>query len=206
LKTNNKPNHAKILPTIASEIDGFPGGFYTLNQNGIVIAQATPLMPMIPDITGFNASQREYFINCQSLQKPVVCNSFLSANRGEQVIVIATPRYDKLGKFIGILDGVVDISSACFSEIAKTISQKFLSKKELVGKTINIFLLDRNNIILGSNLINQYPHGTPQTIFDFMPLPLQSKTGQDGVSSLGYYQGAVDNTPFHIIVTINNEL
>jgi len=150
LKTNSKLRHSKILPRISQEVDGFPGGIYTLNECGVVICQSTPYFPTMPDITGYEAGHKEYFLECQRQQKPIVCNSFRSANRWENILVVAVPRYSIDGQFIGILDAVVDLCSAPFSILAKEVLQT-VPPGSLKGKRLNVYLLDNNHIVLGSN-------------------------------------------------------
>lgn len=191
LKTNTKSRHAKILPKISQEVHCFPGGIYTLDQNGVVIHQATPYFPEMPNITGYAAGHKEYFIECQRKQKPVICNSFTSANRKEEILVIAIPRYDTRGTFIGILDAVIDLSSSPFSEMADSVVAD-ITTATFKGKRVNLYLLDKRHVVLGSN--NDRRIG--RTLGGNTALERTLK-GSDDAQAAGYGAVAsVNGTPF----------
>lgn len=115
MKTNDPQKHIEVLPPIRSLLSIFTGGVYTLDDKGTVVSSA-PI-----NIVGQNYAHREYFRSCQLTLRSVVSNSFDSANRPCRIVVIAVPRYNSEGRFIGILDGVLDVCGANFVEIINDI-------------------------------------------------------------------------------------
>jgi hypothetical protein len=115
LKTNDPQKHIEVLPQIRSLLSPFTGGVYNLDDGGTVVSSA-PI-----NIVGQNYAHREYFRSCCTTLRGVVSNSFDSANRPCRIVVIAVPRYNSEGRFIGILDGVLDVCDANFGDIINDI-------------------------------------------------------------------------------------
>lgn len=115
LRTNDHQRHTEVLPQIRSLLPPFKGGVYNLDDRGTVVSSA-PI-----DIVGQNYAHREYFRSCRARLREVVSNSFDSANRPCRIVVIAVPRYNAEGRFIGILDGVLDVCDANFTDIINDI-------------------------------------------------------------------------------------
>jgi hypothetical protein len=144
LDTAFRTSDAAQLKTALDESsirNAFSGGVYALDADGVVQAQATPNHPEIGNLVGTNFSHREYFIESRRRNKTITTNAFLSANRREMIVVVASPRRDQNGNFIGILDGVLDVSTSDLSEIAQQVHD---SGKE----RIELFLLDDAGIVL----------------------------------------------------------
>ena len=152
LQTNDVAGHAQVILQLSRMTDTYPGGIYSLNETGVVLYHETPLFPQM-NIRGFNASQREYFTLCRDGRRPVTSNSFRSADRSEDILVIAVPRLDGSGNFIGILDGVIDISKAPFSRVSLELTRAVTNTK-LQGFSIHLVLLDRRSMVLGSNIVS----------------------------------------------------
>jgi hypothetical protein len=115
LKTNDHQKHVEVLPQICSLLSPFTGGVYNLDDGGTVVSSA-PI-----NIVGQNYAHREYFRLCHATLRGVVSNSFDSANRPCRIVVVAVPRYNLEGRFIGILDGVIDVCDANFIDIINDI-------------------------------------------------------------------------------------
>jgi len=141
LRSNDGSLHKPDLMVLARASD-FPGGVYTLNERGIILAQATPNYPMMDDLRGLNFSHREYFVQCQKRNRSITTNSFMSANRNELIVVLATPRTGGDGSFLGILDGVVDVGTSPLSAIAQRIT---------TNRHVDLYLIDTNGVVLASN-------------------------------------------------------
>jgi hypothetical protein len=150
LRTNDPREHAKVLPALACEEKTYPGGVYVLDGRGVVLYHCTPRHPQM-NIVNYNAGHREYFKHCSSRLRPVVCNSFRSADRDEDILVLAVPRRDPAGDFIGILDGVVDVSTAPFGDIAERVLADFADPEGIAGHSVTLLLLDERSVVLGSN-------------------------------------------------------
>jgi len=147
LRSNNLDEHRKTIINLATSGD-FPGGIYTLDSKGIVIAQATPNYPNMKPLSGEDYSGREYFKECQRQMGPVTTHAFLSGggNRNKQIVVLAVPRTNDNGLFIGILNGVVDLDSSSLTAFAvETVS----SRQE---SNVNLFLVDSMGVVLASNI------------------------------------------------------
>jgi hypothetical protein len=150
LRTNNPRAHERVLPKVAQQQEKYPGGVYSLNELGVVLCHSTPRHPDM-NIVNYNASHRDYFKECMSQLRPIVCNSFRSANRPEDILVIAVPRFDNAGNFIGILDAVTDVSTAPFDEMASQVLGDLACAEELSGHRVTLLLLDQRSVVLGSN-------------------------------------------------------
>jgi hypothetical protein len=151
LKSQSREQHLEALMRFNSEVSDYKGGLYTLDNDGHVIAQFTPECPDMPPVTGSRA-HTDYFLDCVSKKKPIVCNAMDSAQRNQKILVIAAPRYDTSGIFAGILDGVMDIASAPFSTIAKSTVHDVASKSSVLSaKAVRLVLFDGKHQILGSN-------------------------------------------------------
>jgi hypothetical protein len=150
LRTNDPAAHEQVVRALAQAVDKYPGGVYTLDEKGVVLYHSTPLKPTM-HIVGFNASEREYFKECSSRLQPVVCNSFRSADRDKDILVMAVPRRNKAGEFVGILDAVTDIVLAPFSNIADRVVADLSAPTEIGGRRLVLLLLDQQSVVLGSN-------------------------------------------------------
>lgn len=115
LRTNDHLKHVELLPQICSLLSPFTGGIYNLDEGGTVVS-SSPI-----NIVGQNYAHREYFRLCRATLRGVVSNSFDSANRPCRIVVVAVPRYNSEGRFIGILDGVIDVCDANFIDIINDI-------------------------------------------------------------------------------------
>ena len=115
LKTNDLQRHVEVLPQICALLSPFTGGVYNLDDTGTVVSSA-PI-----NIVGQNYAHREYFRLCRTTLRGVVSNSFDSANRPCRIVVLAVPRHNSEGQFIGILDGVIDVCDANFRDIISDI-------------------------------------------------------------------------------------
>lgn len=115
LKTNDPHKHIEVLPQICSRLSQFTGGIYNLDDGGTVVSSA-PI-----NIVGQNYAHRDYFRSCRAVLRGIVSNSFDSANRPCRIVVVAVPRYNSEGRFIGILDGVLDVCDANFADIINDI-------------------------------------------------------------------------------------
>lgn len=141
LRSNEDDGHRPELMTLA-KLREFSGGVYTLNERGIILAQATPNYPDMDDLRGMNFSHREYFVECRRRNAPVTTNSFQSANRNELIIVLAAPRHGQDGAFIGIVDAVVDVGTSPLSSIAQRLT---------ATSDVHLYLIDANGIVLASS-------------------------------------------------------
>lgn len=167
----------------------FHGGVYALDEKGIMLAQSTPNHPSMKDLTGNDFSYRSYFIDSHRYNKTIVTNVFLSANRKEQIVVIASPRQNKAGEFIGIIDGVLDVATSGFSAIAEEIHN---SKKYGI---VDLYLLDDIGIVIASN--NKLEIAKP-----FINIGLFNRFRHNSPSKIDLIQtthSQVYNTPYHVL-------
>lgn len=148
LTENQSLQHVFVLERIALSMPEFRGGVYTLDAKGTVLAQSVPAFPEMPDIAGYEAGHRPYFTDCQRLQRPIITDSFTSADRNEEIIVIAVPRYSPEGHFIGILDAVIDISSTPLSPLA---AEALAEARVDDGQPLRLYLLDREDVVIGTS-------------------------------------------------------
>jgi hypothetical protein len=152
LRTNDPRAHDRVIPAVAlRDEEKYPGGVYSLDERGVVFYHSKPRHHEQMNIVGFDASEREYFKDCASQLRPVVSNSFRSANRAEDILVIAVPRSDDAGNFIGILDAVVDVSRAPFGVLAEQVLTDITESGELSGYHVALLLLDQRSLVLGSS-------------------------------------------------------
>lgn len=196
LRINDRRSHEHVLAHLAKAEDNYPGGVYTLDSTGVVLCHSTPRYPGM-NIVNYNAGHREYFRECSSRLSPVVCNSFRSANRAEEILVLAVPRRDDTGAFIGILDAVIDVSSAPFGRMAEAVRAEVFPAQS-AGHRATLLLLDQHSVVLGSNeqqLIGKNLGGHA-VITD-----LDSSRGvPDGPTSSGHGVARhVDGTPFIVV-------
>jgi hypothetical protein len=140
-----------VIEQIAHEVSGFPGGIYVINE-AKVSAQHTPHAVEVPDIGGYEVTARPYYIDCKRYMKTITSNAFLSANRDKIILVVATPRFDHNDRFIGILDGVIDIVSAPFSGMAREALKN--SGWQGPFDQLRAILIDKYDVLIGSS------HGT----------------------------------------------
>ncbi|MCP5050630.1 MAG: hypothetical protein GY940_25935 [bacterium] len=141
LKKNDTDVHTGLFPKLTPILSPFKkGGLYTLDENGIIISS----FPI--NIVGQDYSHREYFKLCKELKKPVVSNSFDSANRDKKILVVAVPRYDEHNKFIGILDGVIDIEDSDMKDILGE-----MARTPGAQPNIKSFVIDEEYTVVGSN-------------------------------------------------------
>ena len=96
----NAGSHANALSAVAASIDGFPGGFYTLDEKGRVVDHLVANHPEM-DIRGYNASQREYFIEIRRLHRPIISNCIRSADRRYGYSRSSRPPLRRLWSFRG---------------------------------------------------------------------------------------------------------
>lgn len=189
----NKNLHTEALSAIAARIEGFPGGFYTLDENGVVIDHWVPYYPKM-DIRGYDASQREYFLECQRLHGAVVSNAIRSTDRNIDILVVAVPRYQDSGHFIGILDAVVDIPAAPFSALAVSAESSIDLKDDLGGQVL-LYFVDGTGKILGSN---SGPEILGKSVFQFAPQVIFAADGFGFSAGIGEKRN-VAGTPFSVI-------
>lgn len=189
----NKNLHTESLLAIAASVDGFPGGFYTLDENGIVIDHLVPHHPKM-DIRGYDASQREYFLECERLHRPVVSNAIRSANRNTDILVVAVPRYQDSGHFVGVLDAVVDVASAPFSELAVSAEACIEIKEDLEGQVL-LYFVDGRGVILGSNSALEI---LGKSVFQFAPQVTLAAEGFVFSAGIGEKR-SIAGTPFSVI-------
>jgi hypothetical protein len=146
LRYDEREAHLDALDRLALSMPEFGGGVYSLDAHGVVIAQSAPAYPDLPDIQGYDAGHREYFVECQRHQRPVVTSSFTSADRREEIIVLAVPRRSPAGHFIGILDAVVDVSSTPFSSLATASVPE-----SLIERGLELHLIDARGVVIGTS-------------------------------------------------------
>lgn len=149
LQTNTVAKMRRVLQDVRKELGPAFNGVYVLNEKGLVIEHEAP--PGV-DIRGrFDASERDYFKSCMSEMGPVVCDSFESADRKVEILVVAVPRAGKRSSFIGILDAVIDVPRAPFSRMATETVQAspLLEQPRIAG--VRLLLMDSAAIVLGSS-------------------------------------------------------
>ncbi len=199
LNCEDSARQKACLMVIASQVDGFPGGVYALDAGATVRAQHTPRAPSVPNIAGhYIASEREYFKECRQLLRPIVSNAFSSANRPVEILVVAVPRFNKSGEFIGILDGVIDIVSSPFSAMAREALRGFTFPDHVKPKSMRLLLIDENKRILASS----HTHVDGKSSVSENPVVLRLCYGIQGNLSYSCGEGAiacVEGTPFFVI-------
>lgn len=197
-RTNDPKRVSRALKELYRELTEVPGGVYALADSGVVIGQYSPDAPTVGNIVGFQARERDYFRMCLHATHPVVSNAFQSANRGKEILVLATRRRSAQDSaFIGILDAVVDIDLAPFSRMAAAAKAGAASDR--------LLLLDANLRVIGSS------EG-----------PVDGKSGEAGNPVVAALHGglrhradfasplgaivAVADTPFFVVACRNVEL
>ncbi len=148
LRKQDPAMQRSVLERIAREVDGFPGGIYVINHDE-VSAQYTPLAPDVPNISGYKVTQRPYYESCTEQLRPIVSDAFDSADRHVRILVLAVPRFDDAGQFIGILDGVIDIVRAPFCEMAKQALKAGASG--MSDPKLRLVLIDGFRNVIGSS-------------------------------------------------------
>ena len=199
LRSNDKSRLAEALPVVAAEIErvaprtDFPGGIYVLDQAGVVLQQFVPLVTSMPDITGYHAGHKDYFTQCHETMGPVVCDSFTSANRKREILVLAVPRVDEHAGFVGILDAVVDVADAPFGDFAAASATGF-ELDHNTGKALRLMLIDTRGIVLGA--LEPAMAGRGYQGHPLVALLLQGGAGHQ----TGYgHRAAVLGTPFQVL-------
>jgi hypothetical protein len=143
------------LPSVADEIEkvalraDFPGGFYVIDRAGLVIHQFVPLVAQMPNIRGYDVAHKDYFTRCRDEMRAIVSSSFTSANRAKEILVLAAPRVNDAGEFLGILDAVVDVRDSPFSDLAAEVASVF-ETDAATGRRLTLALVDERLIILGA--------------------------------------------------------
>ena len=127
----------------------FRGGVYCLRNDGLVLSHHVPHDPSVDIRMRYNASKRDYFQDSLESKEPLVSNSFKSADREKNIIVVAVPRFDSEKNWLGILDAVVDLPDAPFNDIASEVGGRHRIDNE-TGKKLELLLLDENARVLGS--------------------------------------------------------
>lgn len=153
MKSNRYQEHLSALEELASILGSSFNGVYTLDASGLVLEHVAPISNAIR--LKYNASEREYFRECLRRKGPIVCNIVHSADRAIDIVVLAAPRFDENQKLIGIVDAVVDIPSAPFSELAArvkiSIKQDYEARHSRPLKTrFKLLLIDEAAAILGA--------------------------------------------------------
>lgn len=199
LRTNDPAALDSAIMQVCAALEGinprteFRGGFYCLRDDGLVLAHHVPHFPKVNIRMKFNAFEREYFQRSIAARGPVVCNSFLSADRKNDIIVIAVPRYDVDGKWLGILDAVIDVSDAPFSDIISRLAGSFERDPE-TGRNFEVVLLDENAKVLGS--LKEHRKGRS---FDGHPDYHALRAGMSGPAAGYGCITEVAGTPFHVV-------
>jgi hypothetical protein len=142
-----------VLENMDREIRGFDGGFYVIDEAvvvgqdppaPVVVAQYTPRAVGCQDLRGhYVVNQRPYYEPCVRTGGPYVSDSMLSGNRPVHILVVGVSRFDDQGRFIGILDGVIDVHTAPFSAMAKDALRG--------NRSTRLVLLDREDVVIGSS-------------------------------------------------------
>lgn len=153
MRSNQYADHLSALEELASRLGNSFNGVYTLDATGLVLEHVAPISNAIR--LKYNASEREYFKECLKRKGPIVCNIVHSADRAVDIVVLAAPRFDENQKLIGIVDAVVDIPSAPFSEFAThvkiAIKQDFEARHSRPLRTrFKLLLVDEAASILGA--------------------------------------------------------
>jgi hypothetical protein len=193
LRGNDKAAHAEALRMLWPLLEkNFPGGLYTLDADGVVIHPYAPLFPEMADITGYKAGFKPYFTTCRDTLAPCTADSFTSADRREEIVVVAVPRFDEGGRFIGILDAVIDLSSAPFSKMADAVAATGLALE--VDTHPQLYLLDRREIVLGSTRHDRV--GKSFAGYDVIEYLLSETDPDPRLSRFGAVD-YVEGTPYH---------
>lgn len=186
-RNNDKEELYTSLTTLCAG-NTFPGGCYALDENGKVITHYTPNFPSM-NIIGQDYSHRPYFKNSRDTGKIVLSNTFVSGNRQKKIIVIAAPRRNLSGMFIGIVDGVIDIAKSELSDTAIRISQSQANGQ------VDIYLLDDNGVVMASSLNEKVTN----TFFDTKLFYDYKHNLISSESSLNTAYRKIINTPYHIL-------
>jgi hypothetical protein len=153
----SNPQYESAFKHLVENIDGFPGGYYLLNEEGTVVHHFTPNFPKVK-IVGYNAYERPYFEACHRTLMPIVSNQILSTDRHVNILVAAVPRFDREKNFKGIFDAVIDLPSAPFSEMALSAVDHLMKSSSLSTRNANrilLSLIDEQGFVLGCNNLNR---------------------------------------------------
>lgn len=149
MQANDGESHLRVLRKIQNILPAFGGGVYTLDAAGTIVS-SSPV-----DIDGINFAHREYFQQCSTSLQPVISNSFDSADRrsspgqrtrARRIVVVAVPRYGPEGRFVGILDAVLDVGNSLFAGI---IDDALRGPHACDGLVISV--IDESDIVIASS-------------------------------------------------------
>ena len=140
-RNNNAMKHQKAIKNIQSLFPAFTGGIYSLDENGVLLASHP-----IDIIGGPPYNHRQYFKDAKKTGNFVISDCFDSGNRENKIVVLAAPRFDKSGNFIGILDIVLDTEKLLLCNILSETQKHYPADQQL-----SMVLLDRNKQIIGSS-------------------------------------------------------
>ncbi|HEV7506230.1 MAG TPA: hypothetical protein VGS07_15090 [Thermoanaerobaculia bacterium] len=191
LQRNDVAGHESALSKIATVLQEFSGGVYILDENGKVLSSS-------PDIRGEKYGHREYFRLCKSRLKSVVSNSFDSANREQPIVVVAVPRFDSNGTFLGILDAVLDIYASPLDAVIQPVVMNPPTRTDA-----QLLLVDQRRVVIASNtpdLAGKNVGGHPVigTLLGSQEFP----SSEEIAGFYGQYAAAaftVNHTPFKLI-------
>ena len=195
LRKQDPAMQQSVLERIAREVDGFPGGIYAINDDE-VSAQYTPLARDVPNIAGYKVTQRPYYEACTEQLRPIVSDALDSANRHVRILVLAVPRFDDAGQFLGILDGVIDVVRAPFCEMARQALKAGASG--MSSPKLRLVLIDGLLNVIGAS------HGTVDGNKNLGGDPLvegllSGLSDDDQYSSADGAVSRVDGTQFKVI-------
>lgn len=142
-----------VLRELLQQLDPAFSGVYVLDQNGIMLDHEAP--PEV-QIRGKSFDHRPYFRDCVEQMAPVVCDMLDTAdrrvrNRAVEILVLAVPRKDAHGNFIGILDAVVDLPRDPFSRLAVQARDAWPLPEGPRVTGIRVVLIDSAAIVLGKS-------------------------------------------------------
>ncbi|MGC3984372.1 MAG: cache domain-containing protein [Pseudorhodoferax sp.] len=153
LTNNDVEPMAAQLQSLVQQLDPAFSGAYVLNQDGVMLDHAAP--PEV-QIRGKPFGHRSYFRDCVEQMAPVVCDMLDTAdrrvrNRPVEILVLAVPRWDAHGNFLGILDAVVDLPRDPFSSLALQArdAEPLIDRPRISG--IRVVLIDSVAIVLGKS-------------------------------------------------------
>lgn len=189
LQGNDPAEHSTAVVKAASVLWEFRGGAYTLDEEGTILGS----FPV--DIRGQNYSHREYFRLCSSRRTGVVSNSFDSANREHPISVIAVPRTDSNGHYLGILDAVLDIDESPLNSILQTS----LPGQPAWYENVHVILIDQRRVVIAATL----PGLSGRSLGGATLIQLlgESLSGSYELTDGGAVASPVENTPFICLAT-----
>jgi hypothetical protein len=197
LRSNDAGDHQKVLGRAAAVFREFKGGIYTLDAEGTIIG-SFPL-----NIRGQRYAHREYFRLASRRRTGVVSNSFDSNDREHSIIVIAVPRFDHNGVFLGILDAVMDVDDSPLNGL--------LSSIELTGASLSkvqLLLVDQRYVVVGANQSsisgkNVGGNSLIRSLFDVKLSERSSYYVQEQPTAAVFL---VHNTPFRLIALYSDQV